>query len=119
MRSFGRVLYESHESLRRLYECSTAELAPVVAAARRAGALGARLTGAGWGGDVLVLVSPKQERAIAERIRRAFARAYEREPEITSVRASAGARRESVTAPRRAASGREQAHFPPRSPSSR
>jgi len=114
MRTFGRLLYESHESLRRLYECSTPELDLVVAAARRAGAVGARLTGAGWGGAALVLVTPKQERVIAERIRRAFARAYEREPEITSVRASAGARRESVTAARRAASGRKPAHFPPR-----
>jgi galactokinase len=107
-------LYESHESLRRLYECSTPELDLVVAAARRAGALGARLTGAGWGGAALVLVSPKQERAIAEHIRRAFVRAYQREPEITSVRASAGARPERVAAAKRRSSGRKPAHSPPR-----
>ena len=102
--AFGRLLYESHESLRRLYECSTPELDLVVAAARRAGALGARLTGAGWGGAALVLVSSKRERGIAEHIRRAFARTYEREPEITTVRASGGARRERITASRRRAS---------------
>src|SRR5207247_2520318 len=50
LKPFGRLLYESHESCRRLYQCSAPELDLVVAAARRAGAHGARLTGAGWGG---------------------------------------------------------------------
>jgi galactokinase len=50
LKQFGKLLYESHESCRRLYECSSPELDTVVAAAKRAGALGARLTGAGWGG---------------------------------------------------------------------
>ena len=98
--AFGRLLYESHESLRRLYECSSPELDLVVAAARRAGALGARLTGAGWGGAAIVLVSPKLETRVAEQIRRAFARAYAREPAIMTVRASGGARRERVAASR-------------------
>src|SRR5213075_192976 len=56
---FGRLLYESHESCRRLYECSAPELDTVVAAAKRAGALGARLTGAGWGGAAIVLVKER------------------------------------------------------------
>ncbi len=96
VRAFGRLLYESHESLRRLYACSSPELDLVVAAARRAGALGARLTGAGWGGAALVLVSPKQETGVTGQIRRAFSRAYGREPAITTVRASGGARHERV-----------------------
>src|SRR3989454_12341771 len=50
LKSFGQLLYESHESCRRLYQCSAPELDLVVAAARRAGADGARLTGAGGGG---------------------------------------------------------------------
>src|SRR5256712_1786057 len=50
LKAFGRLLYESHESCRRLYQCSAPELDLVVAAARRARAPGARLTGAGWGG---------------------------------------------------------------------
>jgi galactokinase len=95
LRQFGALMYESHESCRRLYECSTPELDTVVAAAKRAGALGARLTGAGWGGAAIVLTkergtgSPEQ---VIEGIRRAFQRAYGREPAITSVSASAGAR---------------------------
>ncbi len=96
LKQFGRLLYESHESCRRLYECSAPELDLVVAAAKRAGALGARLTGAGWGGAVLVLVERKREARITALIRGAFARAYGREPPITVVRAAGGVRRESA-----------------------
>ena len=102
LKPFGRLLYESHESCRRLYQCSAPELDLVVAAARRAGAHGARLTGAGWGGAVIVLLGKgeggrgKGERSVAEAITRAFRRAYGREPTITPVRPSGGARREPV-----------------------
>ncbi len=70
-------------------------------AARRAGAWGARLTGAGWGGAVLVVIGPEtgtaqRERTIAAAITRAFVRAYGREPGITIVRPGPGARRERV-----------------------
>jgi len=68
LKRFGELLYESHESCRRLYACSTPELDTIVAAARRAGALGARLTGAGWGGAVLVLLGRAE--AEAGRMRR-------------------------------------------------
>jgi galactokinase len=99
---FGRLLYESHESLRRLYACSAPELDLVVAAAKRAGALGARLTGAGWGGAAIVLVGKGEggrgtsKTKIAETITRAFVKAYGREPAIREVTASGGARAERV-----------------------
>jgi len=102
LKPFGRLLYESHESCRRLYQCSAPELDLVVAAARRAGAHGARLTGAGWGGAVIVLLGKREggggkgERSVAEAITRAFQRAYGREPTITPVRPSGGVRREPV-----------------------
>src|SRR6266700_1374000 len=103
MRRFGELLYEAHESCRRLYQCSAPELDLVVAAARRAGALGARLTGAGWGGAVLVLLGKgdggrgKGEAKVAKEIRRAFTAVYGREPSITRVRPSGGARGKAVT----------------------
>ena len=47
----GPLLYQSHESLRSLYECSSPELDWFVErAAGLPGVTGARLTGAGWGG---------------------------------------------------------------------
>src|SRR5207245_3596422 len=96
IKQYSRLMYEKHEYCRRLYECSAPELDLVVAAAKRAGALGARLTGAGWGGAVLVLVERKREARITALIRGAFARAYGREPPITVVRAAGGVRRESA-----------------------
>ena len=88
---FGRLLYESHESCRRLYGCSSPELDTVVHAAKRAGALGARLTGVGWGGAAIVLVG-KGEQKVVDAITRAFVRAYGREPAIAAVKPSGGAR---------------------------
>jgi galactokinase len=103
LKRFGDLLYESHESCRRLYACSAPELDLVVAAAKRAGALGARLTGAGWGGSVIVLVGKgeggggKGEAKIVDAIQRAFVKAYGREPAIAPVVSSAGARVEGVS----------------------
>ncbi|HEV2641181.1 MAG TPA: galactokinase [Candidatus Elarobacter sp.] len=52
----GELLYESHESLRLLFECSTPELDWFVDhAARIPGIHGARLTGAGWGGCAIAI----------------------------------------------------------------
>lgn len=93
LKRFGQLLYESHESCRRLYECSTPELDLVVATAKRSGALGARLTGAGWGGVALVLVEPHREARISAAIRRAFAHAFGREPPIRVARTGGGVRR--------------------------
>src|SRR5204863_7747694 len=55
LKQFGQLMYESHESSRRLYECSSPELDTVVAAARRGGAGGGRRPGAGGGGGAVVL----------------------------------------------------------------
>jgi len=102
LKRFGQLLYESHESCRRLFDCSSPELDTIVTAARRAGALGARLTGAGWGGAVLVLLgtgearSGKRETKVVDEIQRAFRAGYGREPPITVVRPSGGVRRERV-----------------------
>jgi galactokinase len=99
LKQFGQLLYESHESCRRLYACSAPELDTVVAAAKRGGALGARLTGAGWGGAVIVLVKERgagSREPVAEAIRSAFRKAYGREPEIRQVKASGGARAERI-----------------------
>ncbi len=57
VRTFGRLMIESHRSLRDDYEVSTVELDRLVALAMERGALGARLTGAGFGGSVVALVA--------------------------------------------------------------
>jgi galactokinase len=53
--TFGRLLLESHASLRDRLKVSCPPLDRLVAAAMDSGALGARLTGAGFGGCAVVL----------------------------------------------------------------
>ncbi len=57
LETFGRLMDDSHESLRDLYEVSSPELDALVAAAQGVGGvLGARMTGAGFGGCAVALV---------------------------------------------------------------
>ncbi len=65
---FGQFLYDSHETSRTAFENSCGELDIVVEAAREAGALGARLSGGGWGGSVVALVHAADADAICEKI---------------------------------------------------
>ncbi|MDX2004916.1 MAG: galactokinase [Meiothermus sp.] len=53
---FGELMNASHASLRDDYEVSIPELDALVAAEQRHGAVGARLTGAGFGGSTVALV---------------------------------------------------------------
>ncbi|MGD9374160.1 MAG: mevalonate kinase [Anaerolineae bacterium] len=52
----GRLMDENHDLLRRM-GVSCPELDRLVAAAREGGALGAKLSGAGWGGNMIALVT--------------------------------------------------------------
>jgi galactokinase len=65
---FGQLLYDSHETSRTAFENSCDELDVVVEAAREAGALGARLSGGGWGGSVVALVHAADAGDICEKI---------------------------------------------------
>ena len=62
--SLGSLLDTSHESLARDFECSTPALDRLCEALRGAGALGARLTGAGFGGYALALCRPNAVDAV-------------------------------------------------------
>lgn len=65
--ALGRLLRESHRSLRDDFEVSTPEVEEVVSAAAAApGCLGARLMGAGFGGSVLALLEAGSERRFRE-----------------------------------------------------
>lgn len=65
LEAFGALLNESHASLRDDMRCSTQALDKLCAAMRKAGALGARLTGAGFGGYALAAVPAGKEDAVA------------------------------------------------------
>ena len=68
----GRLFDASHVSLRDDYEVSCAELDLVVATAREAGALGARMTGGGFGGSAIALVAVERADAVRRAVDAAF-----------------------------------------------
>jgi len=68
LEAFGQFLFDSHETSRTAFENSSRELDIVVEAAREAGALGARLSGGGWGGSAIALVHATEAAAICEKI---------------------------------------------------
>ncbi|WP_431966473.1 galactokinase [Actinacidiphila sp. bgisy160] len=92
-RAIGPVLTEGHASLRDDFRVSCPELDLVVSAGVEAGALGARMTGGGFGGSAIVLVEESAAKKTAEAIAAAFATAGHREPRVFTAVPSAGARR--------------------------
>ena len=87
------VLAASHASMRDDFEISCPELDTAVSAAVSSGAVGARMTGGGFGGSALALVPE----ALAHRVTTAVLAAFEVEgfhrPEIIPVQVSGGAHR--------------------------
>ncbi len=65
---FGQYLFDSHETSRTAFENSIEALDIVVNAAKEAGALGARLSGGGWGGSVCALVHANKADEICQEI---------------------------------------------------
>jgi galactokinase len=91
--TIGDLLSASHASLRDDYRVTVPALDVAAAALEDGGALGARMTGGGFGGSVIGLV-PQDARASAEAaVRRAFAEHGFDEPEVFEVTPSRGARR--------------------------
>lgn len=66
--TFGRLMNETHASLRDDYEVSREELDELVAAALEEGALGARMTGAGFGGCAVAIVATTKVASLKERV---------------------------------------------------
>jgi len=73
--ALGPLLRASHASLRDLFEVSVPELDAVAGAAEGAGALGARLVGAGFGGSAIALVPAEGEEAVRAAVGEALAEA--------------------------------------------
>jgi galactokinase len=90
-REIGSLLTASHVSLRDDFEVSCPELDVAVEAALAAGAVGARMTGGGFGGCAIAVVDASRVAAVEDAAIRAFAASGFTPPRIFTVRPSAGA----------------------------
>lgn len=91
-RSFGALMYAGHASLRDLYEVSTPELDALVETARSLrGYIGARLTGAGFGGCTINLVEETQAARFIEGLKIGYHNKTGQEAVVYLSQASAGA----------------------------
>ncbi|MFF0943922.1 galactokinase [Kocuria sp. CPCC 205300] len=93
VRGIGPLLTASHASMRDDYEISCPELDLAVEAATAAGAVGARMTGGGFGGSAIALVPADEADRIAGTVAEAFLRAGHRAPDTFVVVPGEGAQR--------------------------
>ena len=92
--AIGELLVASHASMRDDFEISVPELDTAVEAALAAGAVGARMTGGGFGGAAIALVAHEKVQDVTDAATAAFAAAGFAAPTIFTVRPSAGAARD-------------------------
>lgn len=93
--AIGADLTASHASLRDDYQVSSAELDTAVDTALHAGALGARMTGGGFGGSAIALVPTESAVAVRREVESAFAAAGFTAPAIRHVTPADGAHHDS------------------------
>jgi galactokinase len=92
-RAIGPVLVAGHASLRDDFRISCPELDLVVDTALASGALGARMTGGGFGGSAIVLAEAADVEPLTKAVQEAFAAAEFTAPRVFEAVPSAGARR--------------------------
>lgn len=89
---FGRLMFDSHESSRYLFENSCEELDAVVDAAKKIpGVLGARLSGGGFGGSAVVLVHPRDAETASAALANAYAAKFGTPCDVSVIKPAAGA----------------------------
>ena len=93
-RSIGALLYASHESMRDDFEISVDELDAAVETSLRHGAIGARMTGGGFGGAAIALAPIERISEISRAVTAEFAVLGYAKPDVFVVSAAQGARRE-------------------------
>ena len=93
--AIGDLLDASHASMRDDFEISVPELDLAVETAQANGAIGARMTGGGFGGSAIALVPTDAVSRVLVALDGAFAEHGFAQPELFTVNASEGAKRES------------------------
>lgn len=80
----GKLMDDSHASCRDDYECSSEELEELVAVCKSAGAIGSRLSGAGWGGCVVSLIERSKQVTFIEEVKEKYTK-YSSEKDLSQV----------------------------------
>ncbi|MGX5714505.1 galactokinase [Arthrobacter sp. MAHUQ-56] len=91
--AIGRLLDASHASMRDDFEISCPELDLAVDTARASGAIGARMTGGGFGGAAIALTPVDAAQKVRDTVAKAFSDAGFAAPDIFAVSPAAGAMR--------------------------
>jgi galactokinase len=89
--TLGRLINESHISLRDDYTVSCPELDAAVDASLEAGALGSRMVGGGFGGSAIALIKADQLDTVKEAIKKSYAAKGFKAPRFFTSLPSAGA----------------------------
>jgi galactokinase len=90
---FGELMYESHESSINNFENSCWELDFIVETTRRIpGVLGARLSGGGFGGSVIVLLNARDVETVSKAVSSAYAKEFSQKCDVQLLKPSAGAK---------------------------
>ncbi|MDA2892186.1 galactokinase [Mycolicibacterium sp. BiH015] len=89
--TFGELMNASHASMRDDFEITTDHIDLIAATAVRAGALGARMTGGGFGGCVIALVDADGAESVAASVRNQMRDSGHPDPTITRTRSGHGA----------------------------
>ena len=93
-KSIGQLMLESHASMRDDFQISIAELDLAVETAMSQGAIGARLTGGGFGGAAIALIAADKVANLKTAVSDKFREQGFEKPEIFTVTADEGAKRE-------------------------
>ena len=92
--ALGESMTATHQSLREHYECSSEELDVLVDAANCCdGVFGARLTGAGFGGCIVMLVATEAKKEATGTVQAAFEKRYGTVPPVAFFQGDKGPRR--------------------------
>lgn len=93
LESFGKLLFDSHQSLSRDYEVSCVELDFLVSEAKSiSGILGARMMGGGFGGCTLNLIETNYRSDFVSKIKKRYQERFQLSPEFIPVELSDGAK---------------------------
>lgn len=90
IKEFGRIMYESHNSLKNNFEVTIPQLDTLVKLGKKSGAIGARMCGGGFGGNVVVLIENNKIAEFINKIEQQYKRPDGKPNEIYVVKPSQG-----------------------------